>query len=252
LHILGGSIVSQSNAGTGVIVAAVILGLAVVGSSFMVTTSLDRGSSEMGRAVAAIQEFKPAVPAKAAAAPSRPGRPDPDKVYQVAIGESPTKGPKNAKVQIVEFSDFQCPFCSRVTPTLDQVTKEYGDQVSISFKHMPLAFHSKAPEAHAAAQAAHLQGNFWEMHDLIFADQRALSRDKYIEYATQLNLDVEKFEKDMDSKAVKDQIEADKKQAAKLGVTGTPSLYINGRFLSGAQPFSSFKRLIDEQLGKKG
>jgi len=239
--------VSQNNSGSGLIFAAVILGVAVVGSSYMVSKSLDRGSAQLGQAVAALADFK-APAAQAAAAPSRGGRPDPSKVYKVAVGEAPTKGPKNAKVQIVEFSDFQCPFCSRVTPTLDQVRKEYGDQVSISFKHLPLPMHSKAPEAHAAAQAAHLQGKFWEMHDLIFANQRELSRDKYIEYAGQLKLDVARFEKDMDSKPVKAQIEADTKQAGSLGVTGTPSLFINGRFLSGAQPFSSFKRLIDEQL----
>jgi protein-disulfide isomerase len=241
--------VSQNSSGSGLIVAAVIVGVAVVGSSYMVSSSLDRGSEQLGRAVAALSEFEVAqAAARPAAAPARPGRPDPNKVYQVAIGKAPTKGPKNAKVKIVEFSDFQCPFCSRVTPTLEQVQKEYGDQVSVSFKHLPLAMHSKAPDAHAAAQAAYLQGKFWEMHDLIFANQREMSREKYIEYAGQLNLDVEKFKKDIDSKAVKDQIDADTKEAASLGVTGTPSLFINGRFLSGAQPLSSFKRVIDEEL----
>jgi protein-disulfide isomerase len=248
--LLGGIIiVSQNTSGSALVIAAVILGLAVVGSSYMVTSSLDRASGEIIRVANSVGEFKP-TPAAAAAAPAaRPGRPDPSKVYKVAVGEAPTKGPKNAKVQIVEFSDFQCPFCSRVTPTLDQVQETYGDKVSVSFKHLPLSIHSKAPEAHAAAQAAYLQGKFWEMHDLIFANQRAMSREKYIEFATQLELDVEKFKKDMDSKKVKDQISADTRQASQLGVTGTPSLFINGRFLSGAQPFDAFKRLIDEQLG---
>jgi protein-disulfide isomerase len=123
--------------------------------------------------------------------------------------------------------------------------------VNIVFKHLPLPFHDKAQGAHAAAEAAHLQGKFWEMHDKIFAEQRAMSPAKYLEYASTIGLDVEQFKKDLSSAKVKDRISEDMAQAAKLGVTGTPGFFINGRFLSGAQPFSSFKRLIDEELKKK-
>ena len=116
---------------------------------------------------------------------------------------------------------------------------------------MPLSFHKKADAAHAAAEAAHLQGKFWEMHDKIFADQRGMSPAKYEQYAQEIGLDVEKFKKDLASPEVKKRIDGDKRDAASLGVTGTPAFFVNGRYLSGAQPFDAFKRLIDEAL-KKG
>jgi protein-disulfide isomerase len=106
--------------------------------------------------------------------------------------------------------------------------------------------------AHTAAEAAHRQGKFWEMHDLIFANQRALSDAKYLAYAEQIGLDLDRFQKDAKSSEVLRRVEADSAEAGKLGVTGTPAFFINGRFLSGAQPFESFKRLIDEELRKTG
>ena len=119
------------------------------------------------------------------------------------------------------------------------------------WKNMPLSFHSKAEAAHQAAEAAFLQGKFWEMHDKIFADQRGMSPAKYEQWAQEIGLDVAKFKKDIASAEVKKRIDADKRDAASLGVTGTPAFFVNGRYLSGAQPFNSFKRLIDEAL-KKG
>ena len=109
-----------------------------------------------------------------------------------------------------------------------------------------------APAAHAAAEAAHRQGKFWEMHDLIFANQREMTPQKYEEYAQQLGLDMDRFRKDVASPAVKKKVDADAAEAARLGVTGTPGFFVNGRFLSGAKPFESFKELIDEELKKKG
>ena len=111
--------------------------------------------------------------------------------------------------------------------------------------------HKKAPAAHAAAEAAHQQGKFWEMHDKIFGAQREMSPEKYLEYASAIGLDVDQYKKDLGSKKVKERIDGDTKAASKLGVTGTPGFFINGRFLSGAQPFDSFKRIIDEELKKK-
>jgi len=123
--------------------------------------------------------------------------------------------------------------------------------VKIVFKHLPLAMHKQAPAAHAAAEAAHRQGRFWEMHDLIFANQRQLTAEKFYEHAATLNLDVEQFKKDYLSAEVKKAVDADAKEAGRLGVTGTPGFFINGRFLSGAKPFDAFKEVIDEEL-KKG
>ena len=116
---------------------------------------------------------------------------------------------------------------------------------------MPLSIHSKAADAHAAAEAAFRQGKFWEMHDKIFEDQRGMSPEKYLEYAAEIGLDVDRFKKDLTSNEVKSRIDADKSEAAKLGATGTPAFFVNGRFLSGAKPFEAFKEVIDKELADK-
>ena len=149
--------------------------------------------------------------------------------------EGATKGGANAKVTIVEFSDFQCPFCSRVVPTLHQIEKEYGDKVKVVFRHNPLPFHGDAPLAAEAAVAAQAQGKFWEMHDKLFANQQAIKRPDLEKYAGEIGLDVGKFKAALDSGAGKAQIEADKKVAAQVGANGTPNFYIDGRNVVGAQ-----------------
>jgi protein-disulfide isomerase len=136
----------------------------------------------------------------------------------------------------------------RVGPTLEQIRYKYGDRAQIVFKHLPLPMHSKARDAHEAAEAANLQGAFWGMHDKIFADMRKMSPGQYLKYARELGLDVEKFKRDVKSDAVEKRIEVDIEQAARLGVTGTPVFFVNGRILRGAQPFASFKRVIDQEL----
>ena len=152
----------------------------------------------------------------------------------------------------MEYSDFQCPFCGRVNATLRQVEDAYGDQVALVFKHLPLPMHPHAAAAHAAAEAAHRQGQFWAMHDRIFANPRKLDAGTLAGYAREIGLDLDRFRRDSESEAVREKILSDAQEASELGVTGTPSFFVNGRFLSGAQPFASFKRLIDEELRKQG
>ena len=241
----------KNSSGTPLLIASLILGVSVVGASLLIQSSLDRGTAELSKVLVAINEARPAAPAAPAPAAARAGRPDPNKHYSVNTKGSPRRGPEKAQLEVVEFSDFQCPFCSRVNPTLNQINEEYGDQVAIVFKHLPLRMHSKAPAAHAAAEAAHRQGKFWEMHDLIFANQRELTQQKYEEYAQQIGLDMDRFRKDAASPAVKKKVDADAAEAARLGVTGTPGFFVNGRFVSGAKPFESFKQLIDEELKEK-
>jgi protein-disulfide isomerase len=232
------------------VVAALILGASIVAAAMLIQTSIDKAAGEIAALGIAVADLPaPAPAARAAAAPTRDRRPDPSKHYKINTVGSPGKGgPESAKVTVVEFSDFQCPFCSRVTPTLDQIEEAYGEDVRIVFKHLPLRMHSKAPAAHAAAEAAHRQGKFWEMHDKIFANQREMSEEKYVEYATELGLDVEKFKQDSAAADVKKKVADDAKEAAALGVTGTPGFFINGLFLSGARPFDSFKTVIDKEL----
>jgi protein-disulfide isomerase len=234
-----------------IVIASLILGASVVAGSLIVQSSVDKTAAEVSGVRTALTGMQAALKTAAvapAAAPARAGTPDPNRRYTINIKDSPAKGPEDAKVTVVEFSDFQCPFCSRVTPTLAQVEKEYGDQVRIVFKHLPLRMHSKAAAAHAASEAAHRQGKFWEMHDAIFANQREMSPEKYVEYAGAMGLDVERFNRDVAAAEVKQKVDADAKEAAALGVTGTPGFFINGRYLKGARPFSSFKEMIDEEL----
>ena len=181
-----------------------------------------------------------------------PGTPPPaDKtVYKVPVGNSPAKGPENALVTIVEFSDFQCPFCSRVEPTLTQVESDYKGKVRVIWKNNPLPFHPNAGPSAEAAMAAADQGKFWEMHDKLFADQQHEDRPTFEKYAQELRLDMDKFKASLDANSHKDSIEADKTLAASLGANGTPSFFINGRPLRGAQPIAAFKALIDEEMTK--
>jgi protein-disulfide isomerase len=241
--------IAMNGSGTSTLIAALLVSGALLGSSFLLKGSLDRTTGEVAALKGSIEKLEAAA-ARPAAAPAAPGRPDPNRRNTVKTGSAPAKGKADAKIVLVEFSDFQCPFCSRVTPTLAEIAKTYPDDVKIVFKHLPLSMHPKAPAAHAAAEAAHRQGKFWEMHDLIFANQAEMSPEKYVEYAKQLDLDIERFQKDVASEEVKKKVAADSSEAARLGVSGTPAFFVNGRYLSGAQPYASFEALIEEELGK--
>ena len=215
--------------GATLIAAAVILGGCVVSAAWLVSEAVGEATETLERVetslTTAVGEFEKALVAgvpKAAAAPRRRG-PDPSKIYEIKTAGSPALGPDDAKVTVVEFSDFQCPYCSRVYPTLLRLRQEYGDDVRIVFKHLPLAMHSKAPGAHAAAEAAKLQGEFWPMHDKIFEGQRLLSQAQYEAWAGEIGLDVERFKRDAASPEVKARVDADLAEAAKMEVTGTPA-----------------------------
>ncbi len=164
----------------------------------------------------------------------------------VDVGESPVKGAKSAKVTIVEFSDFQCPFCSNVNPTINEVMKKYSGKVKLTYKFLPLPMHPEAKIAAQAAVAAQKQGKFWEMHDLLFSHQTALKYEQLVGYAKDLGLDQKKFEKDMNDPKTMQRIEGEMKQAQGVGLGGTPSFLINGVTLVGAVPESEFSRIIDK------
>jgi protein-disulfide isomerase len=186
-----------------------------------------------------------------ASSPKRQQRPVDNKVYNVKVGPNDAyKGNKNAKITIVEFSEFQCPFCSRVNPTISRIMKEYGDKVRVVFKHNPLSFHKDAPLAAQASLAAGKQGKFWAMHDIMFKNQRKLKPDNLNSYAKEIGLDMAKFATDLNSDALKKQVADDMAQAKQLKARGTPHFFVNGRRLAGAQPFDRFKALIDEMLKK--
>jgi protein-disulfide isomerase len=194
-------------------------------------------------------------PARPAAQPGqRPARPveDPKAVYQVTLGDSPAKGPADALVTIVESSDFECPFCKRVVPTLKQLEEAYRGKVRFLFKQNPLPFHARALPAAIAAEEARAQGGdakFWAMHDALFAapslDDAAIARA-----ATDAGVDAAKVAQAIATGKHKDRIERDQKLVQSLGAPGTPSFFVNGRKLTGAQPYEAFRALVDEELSK--
>ncbi len=185
-----------------------------------------------------------------AAAPQPPPPPRPAAAKVSLRPDDPARGPKAAKVTIAVFSDFQCPFCSRVEPTLQQLSDAYGKDVRIVWKHQPLAMHPQALPAAQAAEAARQQGRFWEMHDLMFRSQADLSPAKYQEWAKALRLVARKFQAASESPAVKARIEEDQRLAGAVGASATPTLYVNCRQIVGAQPYERFQALVDEQVRK--
>ena len=167
---------------------------------------------------------------------------------RVPIGDSFSMGPDDALVTIVEFSDFHCPFSGRAAPTVAQIREQYGDQVRTVFKHNPLPMHPNAPLASSASLAAGAQGKFWEMHDLIFENQRRQTREDIESFAEQLGLDMDQFRDALDSGRFSDQIDREMAEGRRLGVTGTPSWLVNGELVVGAVPFSRFQPIIDRAL----
>lgn len=167
---------------------------------------------------------------------------------QLETAHSAVRGNKQAPVTIVEFSDFQCPYCASVAPTLRQLVAQYPDQVQWVFKNFPLDFHLDSPLAHRAALAAGEQGKFWEMHDLIFSNQRALKRDDLLAAARSLGLDMQRFQADLDGEKVRKMIESDMAEGARLDVAGTPTFFINGREYTGGLSLLQLQALIKKEL----
>jgi len=160
---------------------------------------------------------------------------------------APSKGPKNAPVTVLIWSDFGCGFCARVNPTLKELEKKYPTQVRFVFRHLQLNPQSKSAEA---TMAAHAQGKFWEMHDLIFENQKAQDVPSLISYAQRLNLDMKKFQDALLNGTYADYVKSDSATAREFSINGTPTFIINGKETAGAQPVESFSRVIDAALRK--
>jgi protein-disulfide isomerase len=181
------------------------------------------------------------------------GAPELEKKTLPAKVNGPTKGNANAKVTIVEVSDFQCPFCKRVGDSMSEVMKNYGDKVKVTWRHMPLSMHPDAPLAAQAAQEAFKQkgsDGFWKMHDVLFENQKELKRESLEKYAQQIGLDMPRFKAALDSQSHKTEVDADAKVAADAGISGTPAFIINGYFINGAEPYAKFRKVIDRALAE--
>jgi protein-disulfide isomerase len=179
---------------------------------------------------------------------SAQAKPPPEKIQVLPpTKDNPGRGPLNAKVVIQQFSDFQCPFCQRVQPTLRELEKAFPGQIRIVWRNMPLAFHADAAlAAEAAIEAYRQKGDkgFWSIHDALFADQSKLERADLDQIAAQLGLDMSRFAQALDNRVHRPLVEADSKAARDAKISGTPAFVINGYFLSGAQPLGKFKKVV--------
>jgi protein-disulfide isomerase len=235
---------------SGIVSLALVVALASCGGNPADIEELKKGQKEILDKLAAldknIQQIKAAPPA---AAPQRP-QVDPNKVYNIPLASSPAKGPDNAKVTIVEFSDYQCPFCSQAETLVKQVLETYPKDVRLVYKQFPLtSIHPNAMPASKAAIAAARQGKFWEMHSLIFENQRQLSPEKFTEFAEKLSLDVAQFQKDMESPETLAQINREMQEGKAADVTGTPTIFVNGKRLMN-RSLDGFKQMIEASTGK--
>jgi protein-disulfide isomerase len=193
----------------------------------------------------------PTVTATASQTPAAQATPTPPIVVEnVSADDDPFWGPADAPVTIIEFSDFQCPYCARfVTQTLPQIKQEYEGKIRFVFRDFPLSqLHENAEKAAEASECADDQGKFWEYHDKLFNSQSALDVASLKSYASQLGLDTGAFDQCLDSDKYAQEVQKDLQDGDSYGVTGTPAFFVNGLLVVGAQPFATFKAAIDAAL----
>ncbi|OGI72699.1 hypothetical protein A3J61_00135 [Candidatus Nomurabacteria bacterium RIFCSPHIGHO2_02_FULL_38_15] len=166
------------------------------------------------------------------------------------------RGDANAKVTLVEYSDFQCPACAAYYPLVKKLEEKFGSQMSFTYRHFPLSqIHKNAELAAMAAEAAGLQGKFWEMHDMLFENQTAWSNNYnakkvFIGYAEKLVLNTDQFENDLDRKDLRDKIAANYKEGVSIGINGTPSFFVNGVKITNPKSYEEFEKIISEKLAQ--
>ena len=166
----------------------------------------------------------------------------------IAVAGAPVRGVASAPVTMVEFSDFQCPFCIAATPQLEAVLKAYPGQVKLIFKQFPLDSHSQAALAAAAALAAHKQGKFWGMYDALFAQKGNLSRQRIVDLAGAVGLDVNRFQADLGSPEIKHAVDKDIADGEKISVDSTPTLFVDGQRFNGPVTLASLRPIIEAEL----
>ena len=201
--------------------------------------------------LAALEEKIDKAATRTAAAAARPTGPDPARAYELPVGKSPVRGKDGAAITIVEFSDYQCPYCAKSEPLIASFVEAYPNDTRVVFKHYPLTnIHPHAMPAALAATAAQKQGKFWEMHEALFADQRSLNPAQITESAKKLGLDMAKFEADMKSPETAAAVQADMKLAQQVGIRGTPTIFVNGKLLT-TRTLDGFKELAGPAVAGK-
>jgi protein-disulfide isomerase len=177
---------------------------------------------------------------------------DPPRVNPVIEAFNPLRGSADAPVVLIEYTDYQCPYCDRAQPTITAVLERYGDSVVHVFKNLPLPMHQQATLAAEAALCAADQGKFWELHDWLFANKTNISHDTLVAQAEVIGVDLPVFTECVDSRVHMDEVQADAAEAASFGIRGTPGFVVNGRILTGAQPLDAFIDVIDDELRRAG
>ena len=170
------------------------------------------------------------------------------KAEKALITEGMTKGSKNSPVTLIEYSDYECPYCARAEATIKDVLDEYGSKIYFVYKDFPLPFHNNAQKAAEASRCALEQNKYWEYHDALFKNQQSLDTNSLKTYAKSLGLDEAKFSECLDSNKYTEKVKQDMEEGQSKGVTGTPTFFVNGKMLVGAQPFDAFKEIIDKEL----
>jgi protein-disulfide isomerase len=177
---------------------------------------------------------------------------DPPRVDVPLDADDPSTGPADAPVTLVEFADYQCPFCTRAQETVKRVRETYGDTVRLVVKQLPLPMHPQARGAAEAALCAQQQGEFWKMHEWLFANRDKLAPEQLKAQAKALGLDAEKFGTCLDSHQEASRVDADLAEASAVGANATPTFFVNGRLVRGAQPFDAVAEIINEELARAG
>lgn len=235
--------------------AVVLLGVALLCSCKPSTEDVNELRDQQKQILAKLGEIEKKIDqlgGRPQAQPPRPAGPDPAKAYELPVAGSPIKGPENAPVTITEFSDYQCPFCARSEPIINDVLKEYPEKVRFVYKHFPLvSIHPQAMPAAKAAVAAQKQGKFWEMHEKLFANQRELGPEQFKKYAQEIGLDLTRFEHDMNSEETQKKIQDDMALAQQVGIRGTPTIFVNGKLLQN-RSVDGFKQMIDPIIKGQG
>ncbi|MFZ5476037.1 MAG: DsbA family protein [Myxococcota bacterium] len=170
--------------------------------------------------------------------------------FPVSADDDPFEGPADAPVTIIQFAEFQCPYCGKARESLDQIKAAYPGKVRFVFRDFPLGFHDRAIPAAVAANCAAKQGKYWEVHDRLMSNQRALEEPDLERVAQEAKLNMSDWQACRQDPAMRAEVEKDMEDGAKIGVTGTPAFFVNGVMLSGAQPFERFKAIIDRELAK--
>jgi protein-disulfide isomerase len=178
-------------------------------------------------------------------------KPPPTARVAVSTEGAPVRGVANAPVTLVMFSDFECPFCKRTHPTVNQLLEKYAGKIKLVYRDLPLdSIHPQARRAAEAARCASAQGKFWQYYDVLFTESPKLGSEDLKRYAAQIGIDPKKFDDCLSAGTYKELVQKDADEAVSLGINGTPAFFINGRPLTGAQPYEMFARLIDEELSQ--